>query len=155
MMPPSQPETKKSGRDGHAIEKSVNGQSQQRGNSGVVRRKMLDVSFLSEVKMRRKSMFKKMNQEISHQHQEVGKIPREGHRLGKDFQDGGRQHEAGAQREKIVQVLARPVPPEDEQPAKNIGRRRGQTEQQRRNHARSGSIDVAGASILTRCDGTE
>ena len=97
----------------HAVKKRVNGQAQQRGNSGVVRHKMLHVRFFSEMKMRRERMFKKMNDEISDQHQEIRGASGQGHRLGKNFEDGRGQHETRAQRQKIFQVLARPFAVQD------------------------------------------
>src|SRR5580704_2076667 len=99
----------KSGGDGHAVKKSVNGQPKQRGDSGVLGNKMLDVRFLSEMEMRRKRVLKKMNDEISDQHQEIREVSRQGHRFGKNLQNRRGQHEARAEREKIFQVLARPL----------------------------------------------
>ena len=69
---------------------------------------MLDVGFFPEMEMRRQGVFKKMNDEIADQHQKIGEASRQGHRFGKDFQNGRGQHEARAQRQKIFQILARP-----------------------------------------------
>ena len=127
ITPPSQPETKKSGSDGHAVKKCVNRKSEQRGNSGVIRHKMLDVRFFAEMEMRRQGVLEKMNDEISDEHEKIGAVARQGHRFGKNFENRRGQHEARAQRQKIFQVLPRPFAVQDKQAAKNIGRSRRQT----------------------------
>ena len=143
----------KPGGNRHAVKKSVNGEPEQCGNSGVLRHKMLDVRFFSEMEMRRERVLKKMNDEISDQHEEIREASRQGHRLGENLENGRGQHEARAERQKIFQVLARPFAVQDKKSAENVGRRGRQPEQQRQEHARSGDGDGRDIKHL-RCDGT-
>ena len=111
---------------------------------------MLDVRFFPEMEMRRERVLKKMNDEISDQHEKIREASRQGHRLGKNFQNGRGQHEARAEREKIFQILPRPFAVQDKKSAENVGRRGRQPEQQRQQHARSGDGDgLQRASLIS------
>ena len=100
---------------------------------------MLDVRFFSEMEMRREGVLKKMNDEISDQHEKIREAPRQCHRLRKNLENRRGQHESRAQRQKIFQVLARPFAVQDKKPAQDVGRRGGQPEQQSQHHARGGT----------------
>jgi len=107
----------------------------------VIRHKMLDVCFLSEMKMRRECVFKKVNDKISDEHEEIREVSRHRHGFGQDFQKRRGQHESRTEREKIFQILARPFAMKDKKSAKNIRRRCCQSKQQRQKHAGSGNVD--------------
>src|SRR6266852_2487620 len=98
---------------------------------------MLWMRFLSEMKVRRQRVLKKMHDEIADQRKDVGAIAGQFHRFRKNFEDRRGQHESSSNGEKILQILARPFAVQDEQAAENVGRRSRQTQTQGQQHPRS------------------
>ena len=87
------------------------------------------VGFLAEVEVRRNGMFEQMNDEISGQNQEGGALAAKLQAGGEDLHDRRRQHESRAQRHEVLQIRTVPVLLDDDGAAENIGRRRGEAEQ--------------------------
>ena len=101
-------------------------QPQQRGVTSAARRHFVPVSLFTEVKMRRESMFEKVDQQIARQNQHLSAHRRARARLAQSerfrnhLQENSREHEARAQRHKILQVLARPLAADNQPPAGHV-----------------------------------
>src|SRR5271155_3585503 len=105
------------GRDGNAVEKCVNYQTENRGDPGVLRSHFMMMRFFPEVKMRRHGVLEEMDEQVSAEHKKENFIGsgRELERFGNHFQECGGEHKACAERDEIVQICARPLPANDGQ----------------------------------------
>src|ERR1700760_1622343 len=95
---------------------------------------LIMVSLFPKMKMGRNRVFEKMYEEKSDQDIEKRAFARQPHRLRNDVEERNRQHVAGAQRQKILQILARPIAAHHKIPANQIPRRRHYTQQRRQPH---------------------
>src|SRR5580693_1190757 len=75
-----------------------------------------------------------MYEEKSDQDIKERAVARQPHRLRNNVEERDRQHVSGAQRQKILQILARPIPAHHKIPANQISRRRHHPQQRRQPH---------------------
>src|SRR2546429_5762581 len=87
--------------------------------------------LFAKMKMGRNRMLEQMHQKKPNQHEQQGAFAGKPNRLGNDFDKPNRQHVSCAQRQKILQVLPRPVLANNEVPANQIAERRKQPQQRR------------------------
>src|SRR5262249_33754626 len=106
---PAQPAgDQEAGSDSDPVKERVDYQPKEHRVAAVAAGKLC-MRLLAKVKVPGDCMFKKMNDEISHQHEQrrfgAGKF----HAFGKHLQKCGADHEACAERHKITQVAPLPV----------------------------------------------
>jgi hypothetical protein len=81
---------------------------------------LFGVRFFAEVKMGRDGVFEKMNEEVADQDEEQGVFAGEVNGFWNDLDEGHAEHVTRAQREEILQVLARPFASNHEIAAENV-----------------------------------
>ena len=94
------------------------------------------VGFFAEMKMRGEGVLEKMYEEVAAEDQKENRVgagveTRRGiaaklQRFGNHFEQCGGQHEAGAERDEIMQIAARPFAMGDERAAQNVSARGSQ-----------------------------
>ena len=81
---------------------------------------LLVVGFFAEVKVRCNGVFEQMDQEETDEDVEEGVLSSEADGFGEDFYEDDGEHVAGAEREKVLEVLAGPFFADDEIAAEEI-----------------------------------
>ena len=127
---PSQPVgNDKSRSNGDAVKKRVNDQAQQHRITRVPMCKFIAMCLFAEVEVRRYRVLKKMDDQVTQQHQEGRAFTAQLQAGGKNLYNRRGQHEARTQGDKIFQITTLPTSLDDNRAAKNVCRRRRQAQQ--------------------------
>src|SRR5882757_800938 len=108
----------------------MNGQTQQNRITPMRVNKFVAVYFLAEMKMWRQRVLEEMDDEIAGQNEECTIPAPQFETGGNHFQQSGRQHESGTERDEIFQIPPLPMPLDNDSAAKYVRHRRGQAKQQ-------------------------
>src|SRR6202789_2599561 len=93
----------------------------ENGISLVAVHELFRMGFLSEMKMRRHRMLKKVHQQISAKNQKSRIRPAELNALGNHFHQRSCQHETCAERDEVAQVRTLPISLHDDGAAEDVG----------------------------------
>jgi hypothetical protein len=106
--------------------KSVDQQPAEDGIAFMRMDELVGVRLFAKMKVRRDSVLKKMDQQISDEDEERRSTGGDAHTFWDHLHDGGREHEAGTESDEVAEICALPVLLHNDESAKNVGRRRRQ-----------------------------
>jgi len=125
----------KAGGNGDAVKKRVDAEAEEYRAPGVSVLEFFVMSFFAKMEMRRDGVFEKMDEKETDQNVKEGALAREADGFGKNFDEDDSQHVAGAEREEILQILARPLFAHDEIAAEEVAGGGHQAEDARKDRA--------------------
>jgi len=121
--------------DGNSVKKRVNAEAEENGTPGMPVFEFFVVGFFAKMEMWRDGVFEKMNEKETDQNVEKGTLPGEADGFRKNFNKDDGKHVAGAEREEILQILARPLFAHDEIAAEEVAGGGHQAEDARKDRA--------------------
>src|ERR1017187_1740224 len=126
---PSQPvRYQKSRRDGNAVKEGMNDESEQHGISLVRMDEFVVMRLFAEMKMRCYRMLEEVDDQVAEKHQKRRRPAVKLKAFWNHLDQGGGQHEPSAQRDKVTQIAALPMPLHNDRSAENVGGSCGQAE---------------------------